>query len=177
MRHIFLTGEKQVGKSTLWRRVLAERTYTGFVTRPFAIDGEKKGYTLHSLTPLPPGLNDCPCVVRVGARRHTAVLPVFEEAGVQALHQALSSPDPLILMDELGKAEREAVGFAEAVRRCLDSAHHVLGVLQLGDAPLQAHIRQREDVLLLTVTPENREEVRAAVEAHLLAWEAEEAEG
>lgn len=177
MRHIFLTGEKQVGKSTLWRRALAARPHTGFVTRPFTIDGEKKGYTLHSLTPLPPGLNDCPCVLRVGPRRHVAVLPVFEEAGVQALNQALSAPLPLILMDEIGKAERDASGFAEAVRRCLDSDRHVLGVLQLGDAPLQAYIRQREDVLLLTVTPENRDELLAAVEAHLTAWDEEEAEG
>ena len=40
---------------------------------------------------------------------------------------------------------------------CLDGCRPVLGVLQKGDYPLSAAIRARGDVLLLTVTPENRD--------------------
>lgn len=171
MRHLFLTGEKQVGKSTLWRAVLADRPHTGFETRPFDIDGVKRGYIFHSLTPLPPGENDCPCVLRVGEKRHIAVLPVFEGAAVASLTQALTAPEPFILMDEIGKAERDAAAFAEAVKTCLaDMRHHVLGVLQRGDAPLQRFIRECPDVRLLEITPENRDEAREEVEATLRAW-------
>lgn len=38
-----------------------------------------------------------------------------------------------------------------------DSGKRVLGVLQRCDAPLMAQIAAREDVLLLTVTPETRD--------------------
>lgn len=170
MRHIFLTGEKQVGKSTICRRALAGRPHTGFETRPFAIDGVKRGYVFHSLTPLPEGENDCPCVLRIGERRHVAVLPVFDGAAVTALDQALAAPEPLILMDEIGKAEREALGFAAAVTRCLDDPRHrVLGVLQRGRAPLQELLRQRGDVRIIEVTEENRETVLGEVTAWLEA--------
>lgn len=166
MRHIFLTGEKQVGKSTIWQKVLESRPHTGFITLPFCVNGEKKGYILHSLLELPEGENDCPCVVRIGAKKHAAVLPVFEGAGVHALEQALRSETPLILMDEIGKAEKEAAGFMQAVLACLDDERHqVVGVLQKGHAPLQEAIRQREDVLVLEVTQENREQVQDRVEA------------
>lgn len=167
MRHIFLTGDKQTGKSTILRALLAGRAHTGFRTEPFELHGRKAGYTLHSLTPLPPMENDCPCVIRVGEMRHTAVDAVFDGAGAQALRQALASEIPLILMDELGKAERHASAFLAAVQDCLDDpAHHVIGVVQRGDAPMQRHIRERADVMLIEVTPENRAEaLRQAEEA------------
>lgn len=166
LRHIFLTGEKQVGKSTIWRTLLAGKTYAGFETRPFSIDGVKRGYIFHSLTPLPPGENDCPCVLRIGEKRHIAVLPVFEGAGIASLTQALTAPEPFILMDEIGKAEHDAAAFAEAVLRCLDDPRHrVFGVLQRGDAPLQRAIRERPDVWLIEVTPENRDAVLDELQA------------
>lgn len=171
MRHIFLTGEKQTGKSTILRGLLANRAHTGFRTEPFHIGDRKAGYVLHSLTPLPPMENDCPCVIRVGEMRHTAVEAVFEGAGVKALRQALAADVPLILMDELGKVERRAEEFLAAVADCLDDpAHHVIGVLQRGDAPMQRHIRERADVLLIEVTPENRAQAAAQAEAALRAW-------
>lgn len=169
-RHIFLTGEKQVGKSTVLRKVLKDRAYTGFRTLPFELDGVKRGYTLHSLTDLPDGMNDAPCVVRVNQNRHAAVEPVFEGAGAAALTQALACDTPLILMDELGKVERRCECFLQAVRACLDSAHHVIGVVQRGDAPMQQEIRNRADVLCIEVTPDNREEIPAQVEEILRAW-------
>ena len=78
MRHIFLTGDKQTGKSTILRALLAGRAHTGFCTEPFELHGRKAGYTLHSLTPLPPMENDCPCVIRVGEK-----LPSVREAAAE----------------------------------------------------------------------------------------------
>lgn len=170
-RHIFLTGRKQVGKSTIWRSVLAQRDCTGFQTRPFLLDGVKRGYTFHSLIDLLDNRNDAPCVIRVSENRHTAVPAVFDGAGADSLRLALASECPIILMDELGKVERHCDAFLEAVQACLDDpSHHVLGVLQLGEAPMQQAIRARGDVLLIEVTEENREEIRAQIEATLQQW-------
>ena len=50
-RHIFLTGEKQIGKSTIWKKVLEELNveYRGFITCPYELNGEKKGFYMHAL--------------------------------------------------------------------------------------------------------------------------------
>lgn len=158
-RHIFLTGEKQVGKSTLLHRVIESLQLcpAGFRTLPFDVGGERKGYVLHSLVPLPPFENDCPVVVRMGERKPVPVLPVYETIGISILEKSLLIPSPVLLMDELGKAERDAPCFLNAVRRCLDSEKCILGVIQQGEYPLFAEIAARPDIQIILVTKENRE--------------------
>lgn len=158
-RHLFLTGERQVGKSTLLRRLIAEKQLAcaGFETRVFAPDGVRRGFTLHARVQMPPCENDCICCVRIGERRSVPVLPVFEENGVSILQRSLAAPVPFILMDELGRLERDAEGFIAQVFACLDSDKRCVGVLQSCSAPHIAQIAAREDVRVVTVTPENRD--------------------
>ena len=160
-RHIFLTGARQVGKSTILRGLMKRRGLdcTGFETQPFYIGDERRGFTLHGRVNMPPYENDCIVCVRVGERRSVPVLPVFEENGVDILKRSLESESPWLLMDELGRLEREAAQFCAQVLACLDSGKRVLGVLQACDAPLVCAVRAREDVSVIEVTPENREEV------------------
>lgn len=158
-RHLFLTGDKQVGKSTLLRRLMAARGLecAGFETQAFFLNGERRGFTLHGRVDMPPYQNDCICCARIGERRSVPVLPVFEENGVLMLQRSLASPAPYILMDELGRLEREAGGFIAQIEACLDADKRVLGVLQKCGSAHVARIAQREDVSVLTVTPENRD--------------------
>lgn len=158
-RHVFLTGERQVGKSTLLRRLIAEKELecAGFETRLFAPDGDRRGFTLHGLIDMPPFENDCICCVRIGERRSVPVLPVFEENGVSILKRSLESLAPLILMDELGRLERDAESFIAHVFSCLNSAKRCIGVLQKCNAPHIERIAAREDVRVITVTQENRD--------------------
>ena len=157
-RHLFLTGARQVGKSTLLRRLIEEEhlACAGLETQAFSLSGERRGFTLHGRVDLPPYENDCVCCVRVGERRSVPVLPVFEENGVQILRRSLESAEPFLLMDELGRLERQADGFIRQVFACLDSPKRVLGVLQQCDAPHIQAIASREDVQVVTVTQENR---------------------
>lgn len=159
IRHLFLTGEKRVGKSTLLRRLLQalEISPAGYETRLWQVDGERRGYLFHSFCPVDPFQNDCPCSLRLAEKRSIPVLPVFEEIGAAALLAAKESGAPLILMDELGKLERDAQRFQSAVLACLSCGKPVLGVLQKGEYPLEQAIRARGDVRILIVTPENRE--------------------
>lgn len=160
-RHIFLTGARQVGKSTILRGLMKRRGLdcAGFETQPFYIGDERRGFTLHGRVDMPPYENDCIVCVRVGERRSVPVLPVFEENGVDILKRSLESESPWLLMDELGRLERDAARFCAQVLACLDSGKRVLGVLQACDAPLVCAVRAREDVSVIEVTPENREEV------------------
>ena len=162
-RHLFLTGEKQVGKSTLLRRLMEQRGIecTGFETRVFYADHERRGFTLHGRVEMPPYRNDCICCARIEQKRSVPVLPVFEENGVLILRKSLYSSAPFILMDELGKLESQAHEFVSQVYACLNSDKRVIGVLQKCDSPHVAQIMQRHDVTVLTVTPENREQLLA----------------
>lgn len=160
-RHLFLTGDKQVGKSTLLRRFIEARQLdcAGFETQAFFLNGERRGFTLHGRVEMPPYRNDCICCARIEEKRAIPVLPVFEESGVLILKRSLTSPAPFLLMDELGRLEREASGFIAQVEACLDADKRVLGVLQKCNSAHVARISQREDVTVLTVTPENRDEL------------------
>lgn len=158
-KHLFLTGEKQVGKSTLLSKLIEARQLNcaGFETRAFYLNEERRGFTLHGRVEMPPYENDCICCARVGERRSVPVLSVFEENGVQILSKSLSSPAPFILMDELGRLERQADSFIRQIYACLDSDKRVLGVLQKCSSEHVEAISRRDDVTVLTVTPENRE--------------------
>lgn len=158
-KHLFLTGDKQVGKSTLLRRLIEAKALdcTGFETRAFYLNDERRGFTLHGRVDMPPYENDCICCARVGEKRSVPVLPVFEENGVAILKKSLCSPAPCILMDELGRLERGAGEFISGIYACLDSGKRVLGVLQKCSSDHVNVISQRGDVTVLTVTPENRE--------------------
>ena len=158
-RHLFLTGEKQVGKSTLLRRLIEAKALdcSGFETRAFYLDNKRRGFTLHGRVKMPPYENDCICCARIEEKRSVPVLPVFEENGVRILKESLSSPAPFILMDELGRLEREADAFIAEVFACIDSGKRVLGVLQICSSAHVHAIANRDDVSVVVVTPENRD--------------------
>lgn len=67
-RHIFLTGEKQVGKSTLWQRLIARQQLrcAGFETRLLMLEGQRRGFILHGRVDMDPASNDCIVSVRTG---------------------------------------------------------------------------------------------------------------
>ena len=160
-KHLFLTGDKQVGKSTLLRKLIEVKQWdcSGFETRAFYLDQERRGFTLHGRVDLPPYENDCICCARVGEKRSVPVLPVFEENGVNILKTSLNSPAPFILMDELGRLEKQADAFIYQVFACLDSQKRILGVLQKCSSEHVEAISRREDVTVLTVTIENRDKL------------------
>lgn len=168
-RHIFLTGDKQVGKSTLWKRVLEELDISpsGFLTLPYTVKGNFRGFCLHGLGPLPPGFeNDIPISIYLQARKHRPIVDSFEEFGSRLLERAQEDLN-YIMMDELGRFEKNAPNFQKAVMQCLDGDHHVLGVLQDTQNPFIDKVRERQDILLITVDKKNREDLVEEVIAAL----------
>ena len=165
IRHIFLTGEKQVGKSTLWRKVLecSGICPSGFQTLEYLVNGAFRGYRIHSLGRTPAELgNDVPVSVFLRRKLHLPVTESFEIFGT-ALLELAREDGGFILMDELGIFERAAVAFRQAVVDCLNSDCHVLGVLQKADDPFLEEILNRPDVLVFTVTEENRDHLVQSV--------------
>ena len=158
-KHLFLTGEKQVGKSTLLRKLIKQKQLdcAGFETQAFYLGNERRGFTLHGRVEMPPFENDCIVCARIGEKKAAPVLETFNQNGVAILQKSLESASPYILMDELGRLESKAQDFCVQILRTLDGKKRVLGVLQKCDSALIREIMDRPDVTVLTVTSENRE--------------------
>lgn len=164
-RHIFLTGEKGVGKSTLLRRLLdcfQEEVY-GYLTLPYQIGGVQKGYYMHSLTDMGEYENDCPVMIRRGQNKMLPIPQTFEYQGTAVVNAALAHPEKAVVLDELGKAEKNAPAFQQAVFKLLDGQSLVLGVLQKGAGEFVDAVSGRADVEVYEVTEENRESLFMAL--------------
>ena len=162
--HIFLTGEIQVGKSTLIRKTLAALPalrLTGFRTVTVSdIPGALGSvYILGAAEAPPRDRPDRRVMLRYGLGRGAERFPeVFETAGLSLLEGAETGE--LILMDEIGKAEEAAPRFCARVRELLDGPTPILGVLrQEAQSPLRQFIRRHPAVEIITVTRENRDEL------------------
>ena len=168
-RHIFLTGEKQVGKSTIIRRFLEvtgllPEKLGGFRSenRPESDDrlsvylvspaGTEELNRENRIMIRSPGIRE--------QRYHPEIFPeVFENKGVELLRS--DGSESLILMDELGFAEEEAPSFQKAVLETLDGPVPVLGVLRQGPGEFLNQVASHPLVSVIRVTEENREEITA----------------
>lgn len=158
-KHIFLTGDKGVGKSTLIRKFLEQerRSYEGFFTiRTDKVYGGR--YSVHLIEA---GVEDKPSEENLlffcGSPNEVNKEERFNTLGCKALENAAGAE--LIVMDEIGLHEGEAAGFCSAVMKILDGDIPVLGVLQKADSAFLKAVKNHPKVQVIEVTKENREDI------------------
>ena len=153
-KHIFLTGEKQVGKSTAVQRFLRlwPGRADGFLTVSELREG---GRTLYVSSPDGRRRSLAARMSR-GGPRVLSRPEAFEELGVSLLEES-GGPETITLMDEIGFLEASLPRFPAAVLARLDRPEPVLGVLRLDDNPLLRAVAEHPSVTVLTVTEENRD--------------------
>lgn len=134
--HVFLTGRKQVGKSTLIRKELE---------RYKKENGEESAPSEENL------LFIC------GSADRSRSDERFDRMGSRILEESMRNGAELLIMDELGPNEAGALVFQEAVLRALDGEIPILGVLQEADSPFLKKVADHPKVRVIRVTEENRD--------------------
>lgn len=170
IKNWLLTGRPGVGKTTLIRFLLSSLRVQagGFLTEEIREQGERVGFRLRDLDGEEGVLAHIsfpgPCRVgRYGVRVRT-----MEEIGVPALRKAVAERD-LVIVDEIGRMELFCPPFREEIRRALDAATPLLGVIQQRSLYLFPDLRQRPDTRIWEVSPSNRDSLGPKIRAHLLA--------
>ena len=159
-KHLVITGQRGVGKTTLLCRLLDHCTLpvSGFVTR--GTERDQNGF--HSVHMFPAGerTGEFREENRVGTsnrREKTAYPQVFDTLGVSLLS---AEPGSILIMDELGFMERDAMKFRAKVMECLEGTIPVIAVARMKeDEPFLQSVLTHPKFQVCTVTPENREEL------------------
>lgn len=152
--HIFLTGNRRVGKSFLLQRVLSEIDVplSGFTT---SWGEEEEGTTPLILS------NASGTKKAVAAYRYTDDRPrkVFEDAFETLGVECLRELEGLVIMDELGRFEASTEVFRTRVFEVLESDLPVFGVVRDMELPFLDAVRNHPKTEVIRITEENREEM------------------
>lgn len=173
-KHIFLTGNIQVGKSTLIRGVLSDLMdqkdfhleYDGFITYFDQRWEEERNLCIERVT------SDRSVKAKPKAVLHFEGRPVFETLAYETSGvEVLESLDrkKLLIFDECGRFEKDCPRYLGKIKEILDENTHVIGVLRK-DPPIEwiQKIMAREDVCIFDVTKENRGILREEIKNRLL---------
>lgn len=157
--HIFLTGEIQVGKSTVISKMLSLLNIVpgGFKTY-FGPDRELPDKLLYMNHAAEQKIyNEENAVVRFKKDCSPKVYTEkFNTYGVEIIRSSRGR-SKLIVMDECGSLERDAFLFQKEILDTLDEAIPVCGVVKLASSGWTEQIRNHPKVNLITVTRENRD--------------------
>lgn len=176
-KHIFLTGPKQIGKSTIIQNYLMAHPVkcAGFITvkSETVFPGCRSVHMLDAScrSGITKQKNKKPskenflffCGQSPNALYHKYELlpepaPRFNRIGCTLLNE-IPSDTELIIMDEIGPHEYKASAFRDSVLQCLDGNIPILGVLQKAESALYQRIAEHPNVIVIEVTRENRNQI------------------
>ena len=148
--HLFFTGRKGVGKSTLVRAAIEGKRVGGFFTK--RVESLLEQPSVHLLRA---GTADVPSAENLLFCCGGADMQQFDKLGCGAL--ADTAGCDVLVMDELGPHEEQAAAFRQAVLRALDGDVPIIGVLQQAESAFLRQVAAHPNVRVITVTEENRD--------------------
>lgn len=168
--HIFLTGEIQIGKSTIIRKVLSELKIKpgGFLTY-FGADRAQAERMLHICGAWEQkAFGEAHGIVEFHHQESKEVNTLKINTYGTALIQGSRQWAPLIVMDECGPLEGNAEIFQEEILSCLDDSIPVLGVIKKLNVPAWVDkIKRHHSVKMIEVNNDNRDELPSEILNHM----------
>jgi len=157
MKHnIFLTGAPSAGKTTVIRKVINRLPLptNGFYTQEER-EGERRiGFMMHTLDGKQGYLAHQEIVSEFHIRRYGVSIENIDSIAVLSIQPI---ENQIIILDEIGKMECFSERFIAAARQALDAPNIVIGTITYGGTGFIQEVKQRPDIEIIEVTPENRD--------------------
>jgi len=156
-KNILVTGPPRSGKSTLIEKVIQRinKPVTGFFTRELREKHKRVGFSIETLEGNTGVLAhyDIKSTYRVG--KYGVKLQDVEQIAVPSM--VPSSPEQMVVIDEIGKMECFSPLFRQTLLAVLSSQNQVIGSIAIkGDSFIQT-IKKRDDVTLVSITEKTRD--------------------
>jgi nucleoside-triphosphatase len=154
--NIFLTGAPSSGKTTVIRKVVQALEYpaNGFFTEEERVAGKRVGFLMRTLDGRKGYLAHQDIESSFHIRRYGVSIENIETIAVPSIAPVNRN---IIILDEIGKMECFSEVFKQAATRALDSPNIVVGTITFGGDDFILGIKQRVDMEIHEVTPDNRD--------------------
>lgn len=165
--HVFLTGDIRIGKSTVIQKVItALRCPIGGFETYFMADRNRIDSRLYMGRAGDPHVAETKREVARFCQGSSLAYPDrFDAIGCALLKEAKRSAS-LLIMDECGRLEKDALLFQQAVLQALDDALPVLGVVRQNAAGFPTLVSSHPGVQLIHVTEANRDQLPEQIIRH-----------
>ncbi len=158
--NILITGTPGVGKTTAIRRIVSKigpsRT-GGFWSEEIREGRHRVGFKIRTID----GLEGILAHVQLSAgprvSKYTVNVTAVREIAVPAMRQARNE-EKIVIVDEIAKMELFSPQFKTEVLNCLD-AGKMIGTIQNKSTEFLDEIRSRDDVTLMEITHQDRDEI------------------
>ena len=172
---ILLTGHPGCGKTTLIKRIISDLAVPagGFYTEEIRERGRRLGFKLVTLDRNEAVLAHVNFPAAAGSERlgkYGIDLSALELTGVEAIRAALHARQ-LVVIDEIGPMEIRSAIFRDAVDEAFDSGVPILATIVARSLPFTDAIKNRSDVSLVEVRPENPKQVFVDISGRFKKWQ------
>lgn len=156
MKNYLITGRKKIGKTFLITEILKKNKINpaGYFVFPKIDDnGNRDGYYYHSLSPVVKFKNDA-CIFD----EKNIFKEVFNNLGLECLENSLNVKNEVLVLDELGRFEKNEKSYINLIEKILSSDKFVLAVLKKEEIEYISRIKNRDDVIIIDLDEINYDE-------------------
>jgi nucleoside-triphosphatase THEP1 len=154
--NIFLTGAPSSGKTTVIKKVIQglDHPANGFYTEEERTGGKRVGFRMRTLDGRTGYLAHQDIRSEFHIRRYGVSIENIETIAVPSI---VPVDRNVIILDEIGKMECFSGAFKQAAVRALDVPNAVIGTITFGGDQFIMNIKNRADMEIIEVTPDNRD--------------------
>lgn len=155
-KNIFLTGAPSSGKTTVIKKVIGRLSSPaeGFYTEEERVEGKRFGFVMKTLGGKSGYLAHQDIRSEFHIRRYGVSIENIENIAAPSIAPCKGT---VIILDEIGKMECFSEVFRNAALEALASPNIVVGTITFGGDDFILGIKDRKDIEIHEVTPENRD--------------------